>query len=45
MDTYHTGKRPMNSGYVSYREEANAFWLDMIKGFGNEASEIKIVFM
>jgi hypothetical protein len=30
---------------IQNREEANAFWLDMIKGFGNEASEIKIVFM
>ena len=43
MDTYHTGKRLMNYGYLSYREDANAFWLNMIKGFGNEASEIKIV--
>ena len=25
LDTYHTGKRSMNSGYVSYREEANEF--------------------
>jgi len=26
MDTYHTGKGPMNSGYVSYREETSEFW-------------------
>ena len=35
MDTYHTGKRPMNSRYVSYREEAIAFWMRIIQGRGH----------
>ena len=34
MDTYHTGKRPVNSGYLSYREEANEFWIRIIQGRG-----------
>ena len=32
LDTYHTGKRPMNSGYVSYREEASEFGIRIIQG-------------
>jgi hypothetical protein len=32
MDAYHTGKRPMNSGCVSYREEASEFWIGIIQG-------------
>ena len=34
MDAYHTGKRPMNSGCVSYREEASKFWIRIIQGRG-----------
>ena len=34
MDAYRTGKRPMKSGYVSYREEANEFWIPIIQGRG-----------
>jgi hypothetical protein len=26
LDTHHTGKRPMHSGYVACREEASEFW-------------------
>ena len=29
---YHTGKRPINSGCVSYREEANEIWIHIIQG-------------
>jgi hypothetical protein len=36
MDMYHTGKRLMNSGYVSYREEANEFWIRIIQGRGQD---------
>ena len=34
LDTYHTGKRPMKSGYVSYREEASELWMRIILGRG-----------
>jgi hypothetical protein len=35
-DTYpeFIGKRPVNSGYVSYREEANEIWIRIIEGRG-----------
>ena len=32
MDAYYTGKSSKNSGYPSYREEANAFWIRIIQG-------------
>jgi hypothetical protein len=34
LDLYHTGKRPINSRYVSYREEAIAFWMRILQGRG-----------
>jgi hypothetical protein len=29
----------MNSGYVSYREEASEFWTSMMQEFGDEVGE------